>query len=202
MSEWKDLGPFLRDRPGFREEYSLCCARHALNVLLQRTMGLPAAPFVDPLRPAELIPRVFLSVVRAQGRYFPIQASTAASLVKAILKALGFDVTKFKAHILRSASIVAGVQAGEHVDNVLQAASVSKKVFSIFYDLPILSAPPNPVDSSVAGQAAAVNAISSSSNVPDAMGSTNLLHFRAPTSQQDSSGAFAPLRLANRSARM
>ena len=200
MSEWKDLGPYLRDRAGFREEYSLCCARHALNVLLQRTMGLPAAPFVDPLRPAEHIPRVFLSVVRAQGRYFPIQASTAASLVKAILKALGFDVTKFKAHILRSASIVAGVQAGEHVDNVLQAASVSKKVFSIFYDLPILSAPPNPVDSSVAGQAAAINVISSSSNVPDTMGSTNVLHFRAPTGQQDASGAFAPLRLANRAA--
>ena len=122
--------------------------------------------------------------------------------MKKILKALGFDVTKFKAHILRSAStcIVAGVEAGEHVDNVLQAASVSKKVFSIFYDLPIQVTPANPVDSSVAGQAAAINAISSSSNVSDTMGSTNVLHFRAPTGQQDASGAFAPLRLANRAA--
>ena len=139
-------------------------------------------------------------MVRAQGKYFPIQASTAASLVKAILKALGFDVTKFKAHILRSAStcIVAGVEAGEHVDNVLQAASVSKKVFSIFYDLPIQVTPANPVDSSVAESAAAVTAIVSTSNVRD--GSGLVLRGQPPANQGDASGVFAPLRLANRPA--
>ena len=198
MSEWKDLGPFLRDRPGFRPEYSLCCARHALNVLLHRTAGMPASPFVDPVRQAEHIPRVFLSVQRRQGQFYPIRAGTAATLVKKILKALGFDVTKFKAHILRSASIVAGVEAGEHVDNVLQAASVSKKVFSIFYDLPIQVTPANPVDSSVAESAAAVTAIVSTSNVRD--GSGLVLRGQPPANQGDASGVFAPLRLANRPA--
>jgi hypothetical protein len=142
----------------------------------------------------------FLSVQRRQGQFYPIRAGTAATLVKKILKALGFDVTKFKAQILRSAStcIVAGVDAGEHVDNVLQAASVSKKVFSIVEDLPLHGTPANLVDSSVAESVAAVTAIVSTSNVRD--GSGLVLHGQPPANQGDASGVFAPLRLANRPA--
>jgi hypothetical protein len=139
-------------------------------------------------------------VQRRQGQFYPIRAGTAATLVNKILKALGFDVTKFKAHtsILRSASLIAGVEAGVHVDNVLQAAFVSKKVFSIFYDLPIQVTPDNPVDSSVAESAAAVTAIVSTSNVCD--GSGLVLRGQSPANQGDASGVFAPLRLANRPA--
>jgi hypothetical protein len=52
MSEWKDLalGPCLRDRRGFRPEYSLCCTRHVLNALLHKTVGMPASPFVHHVR--------------------------------------------------------------------------------------------------------------------------------------------------------
>ena len=115
--------------------------------------------------------------------------------MKKILKALGFDVTKFKAHILRFASIVADVEAGEHVDNVLQTASVSKKVFSDFYDLPIQVAPVNLADSSVAESAGAVTAIVSALTLRDGFGL--VLCGQPSTNQGNASSAFAPLRLAN-----
>jgi hypothetical protein len=51
--------------------------------------------------------------VKRKGSYFPIKASTAGSLVKKILDELGFDVDKFKGHILRSASIAASVATSD-----------------------------------------------------------------------------------------
>ena len=47
-----------------------------------------------------------------------------------------FDVAAFQPHILRSASMRAAIDAGEAVDAVLQRASVSLKVFKVYYDLP------------------------------------------------------------------
>ena len=49
----------------------------------------------------------------------------------------GVDVSAFQSHILRSASMQAAIAAGEDVDLVLQRASVSLKVFKVFYQLPI-----------------------------------------------------------------
>ena len=52
------------------------------------------------------------------------------------MKAAGIDVSAFQPHILRSASMRAAIDAGEAVDAVLERASVSLKVFKVFYDLP------------------------------------------------------------------
>ena len=199
-SAWKDLGPYLSEQIGFREEFSLCCPRYALNVLLHRTADVPSHPFVDAKRPTEQIPRVFLSAVKRKGSYFPIKASTAGSLVKKILKELGFDVEKFKGHILRSASIAASVAAGEFVDDVLELACVSKKVFSVFYDLPVQAPSASPVIP-VADQAAAASAnllLSSTSVVTRRMdGVTRIEGRSAPSDQTESSGVFSSLTLMN-----
>ena len=212
FSAWKPIGPFLCDQPGFQPEFSLCCPRFALNVYMRRVSGLPVEPFIDPVRPAEEIPRLFLSSVRRHGKYFPIKSSTAASLVKSILEELGFDVSKFQAHILRSASIVAGIASGEPVDSVLAQASVSAKVFSIFYDLPLQAPTAAPVLDSGSGfhqrQAAkrkASNALSlfNSVNVP-VLGSGLQLApsvARPPSNQDETSGTFSGLRLMLRADR-
>ena len=75
---------------------------------------------------------------------------------------------------------------------------MSKKVFSIFYDLPIQVAPANPVDSSVAESAAAVNAMVSTLSVRDDSGLA--LRGKPSADQENASGTFAPLRLALRPA--
>ena len=51
--------------------------------------------------------------------------------------AAGVDTAYFKPHVIRSASIKARLSIGESIDKVLSMAGVSKKVFSVFYDLPI-----------------------------------------------------------------
>ena len=201
-SAWKDLGPYLSEQIGFREEYSLCCPRYAFSVLLHRTADVPAHPFVDAKRPTEQIPRVFLSAVKRKGSYFPICASTAGSLVKNILKDLGFDVEKFKGHILRSASIAASIAAGEFVDDVLELACVSKKVFSVFYDLPV-QAPSSTPSIPIADQAAAASAnllLSSTSVVTRRLDGVTRIEGRssAPSDQSESSGVFSSLTLMNR----
>jgi hypothetical protein len=138
--------------------------------------------------------------VKRKGSYFPIKASTAGSLVKKILKELGFDVEKFKGHILRSASIAASVAAGEFVDDVLELACVSKKVFSVFYDLPVQAPSASPVIP-VADQAAAASAnllLSSTSVVTRRMdGVTRIEGRSAPSDQTESSGVFSSLTLMN-----
>jgi hypothetical protein len=53
-------------------------------------------------------------------------------------------------HIPRSAFIVVGVEAGEHVDSVLQATSCRRKVFSMFYSMTTQITHTNPVDSPIA----------------------------------------------------
>jgi hypothetical protein len=132
---WKDLGGYLRDSPYFKDEFSLCCARHALEVYLARTADLPRAPFVDQLRPSEQIQRVFISVPKRQGEHYPIRPGTIGQVIKAILKKLGFDVTKFQGHILRSAALRATIDATQDPVATLSVASVSEKVFHIFYVL-------------------------------------------------------------------
>ena len=56
--------------------------------------------------------------------------------IKRLMKLAGIDVAAFQPHILRSASMRAAIDAGEAVDQVLQRASVSLKVFKVYYDLP------------------------------------------------------------------
>jgi hypothetical protein len=56
--------------------------------------------------------------------------------IKRLMKLAGIDVAAFQPHILRSASMRAAIDAGEDVDLVLQRASVSLKVFKVYYDLP------------------------------------------------------------------
>ena len=63
-------------------------------------------------------------------------------------------MNKFQPHILRSASMAARIAAGEDVDNVLRLASVSRKVFSTYYELPMGGETSGSVASSIGAQAA------------------------------------------------
>jgi len=140
--------------------------------------------------------------VKRKGSYFHIKASTAGSLVKKILDELGFDVDKFKGHILRSASIAASVATSEFVDDVLELACVSKKVFSVFYDLPV-QAPSSSHVISIVDLAAAASAnllLSSTSVVTRRMDGVTRIEGRssAPSDQTESSGVFSSLTLMNR----
>jgi hypothetical protein len=74
--------------------------------------------------------------------------------LKLLLKKAGIDVDKFQPHILRSASMAARIAAGEDVDNVLRLASVSRKVFSTYYELPMGGETSGSVASSIGAQAA------------------------------------------------
>ena len=143
-STWKHLGNYLHDAPGFRDEFSLCCARLALEVYLRRTADLPWSPYVDPKRPTEKLRRVFISLSKKAGKYHPIRPATVGSSIKGILKDLGFDVSKFQGHILRSASLRATIDVTHDPVRALNTASVSEKVFSIFYDLPKQAASATP----------------------------------------------------------
>eukprot|EP01052_Picozoa_sp_SAG31_P043364 SAG31_NODE_7200_length_1758_cov_32.971670_1_plen_110_part_00 len=70
----------------------------------------------------------------------------------------GIDTSKFKAHILRSASMRAAVDATGQLDTVLETACVSRKVFSIFYDLPV-AVPSGNVDSTTSAEASTASAM-------------------------------------------
>ena len=61
FSDWKDLGPYLHERPGFRPEFALCCARSAIETYLRRTYDANIAPWVDQNRPQEHVFRLFLT---------------------------------------------------------------------------------------------------------------------------------------------
>eukprot|EP01043_Picozoa_sp_COSAG02_P006764 COSAG02_NODE_195_length_29750_cov_79.793329_26_plen_158_part_00 len=72
----------------------------------------------------------------ASGRFAGLSPDTVSNRIKRIMLAAGIDVAAFQPHILRSASMRAAIDAGEAVDAVLQRASVSLKVFKVYYDLP------------------------------------------------------------------
>ena len=183
----KSLGPYLKDQPGYLPQFELCCPRLALEEYVLRVSRLQASPYVDPDRPAELLPRVFISVVPRAGLYFPIQSSSISSVIKKILKDVGIDVTRFKPHILRSASLAAAIAGGCDVDAALARASVSKKVFSIFYDLPISAAGPPAASGSAAALAPTASALTASalSGRPAASESA------PPSNHDEASGVFS-----------
>ena len=112
--------------------------RSAVEEYLRRTYNLPLQPWVDPSRPLERVFRLFVSTrtPRAVGRYAGLSSDTVSNRIKALMNAAGIDVSAFQPHILRSASMRAAIDAGEAVDAVLERASVSLKVFKVFYDLP------------------------------------------------------------------
>jgi hypothetical protein len=143
-STWKHLRNYLRDAPDFHDEFSQCCARQALEEYLRRTADLHWSPYVDPKRPTEKLRRVFISLSKKEGKHHPIRPATVGSSIKCILKELGFDVSKFQGHILPSASLQATIEATNDPVRALNTASVSEKVFSIFYDLPTQAAAATP----------------------------------------------------------
>ena len=65
-----------------------------------------------------------------------LSSDTVSNRLRDLMKAAGIDVSAFQPHILRSASMRAAIDAGEAVDQVLERASVSLKVFKVYYDLP------------------------------------------------------------------
>ena len=140
FSQWKSLGPYLSEIEGFRPEFGLCCVRSAVETYLRRTYDLPLQPWVDQERPLERVFRLFVTTTAPSNRdykYSGLKADTVAGRIKALMVKAGIDVTAFQPHILRSASMQAAISAGEDVDAVLQRASVSLKVFKVYYDLPV-----------------------------------------------------------------
>ena len=136
FSPWKSLGPYLSDLEGFRPEFALCCVRSAVETYLRRTYDWPLAPWVDEVRPLERVFRLFVTAVPQNGLYSGLKADTVAGRMKRLMEKAGIDVSAFQPHILRSASMQAAIAAGDDVDVVLQRASVSLKVFKVYYDLP------------------------------------------------------------------
>jgi hypothetical protein len=154
FSSWKDLGPYLSDVQGFRPEFALCCVRSAVETYLRRTYALPLAPWVDKVRPLERVFRLFVTTQKRRGFYCGLSADTVANRVKMLMEKAGIDVLAFQPHILRSASMRAAISAGDAVDAVLSRASVSLKVFKVYYDLPAGGASAGGVES-LDGKAAA-----------------------------------------------
>ena len=191
-SAWKHLGAYLCDSPGFREEFSLCCAKQALEIYLRRTADLPWSPFVDPKRPTEQLRRVFISLSKKRGKYHPIRPATVGSSIKGILKDLGFDVSKFQGHILRSASLRATIDATHDPVRALNTASVSEKVFSIFYDLPKQAASATPAVPGSLEDARAAATLVLAATLPTAPGDA------APSNHDESSGVFTRRSLVDR----
>ena len=186
MSAWKSLGNYLSEQQGFSDDLRLCCPRRALEEYLRRTSECAFSSFVDPERPGESLPRVFLSVTTRHGMCFPIISSTIGSLIKKILAEVGIDTSKFKAHILRSASIGTAVRGGEAIDSALDRAQVSAKVFSIYYDLPVAES----TRGASSASAGVASTLASSAAFPAAASQVGPAQA-APSNHADSSGAFS-----------
>ena len=169
FSPWKFLPKqYLAAMNGFREEFSLCCVRAALEEYLRRTYGLPLAPFVDPQRPNELVFRLFVTATAPAPlkKHSALTADSIAGRLKKLLAKAGIDVNAFQSHILRSASMQSRIAAGEDIDNVLQLASVSRKVFQTFYQLPMGGDSSGSLPSSVGAEVAALTFGRSASSSP------------------------------------
>jgi hypothetical protein len=138
FSEWKSLGGYLCDLEGYSPPFALCCVRSAVETYLRRTYDLPLQPWIDQARPLERVFRLFLTTTapRPHCAYSGLKADTVSNRIKRLMNLAGIDVAAFQPHILRSASMRAAIDAGEAVDQVLQRASVSLKVFKVYYDLP------------------------------------------------------------------
>ena len=154
-----------------------------IDEYVRRRWQMFVVPFVDPERPAEVLQRLSVSAVRQAGQFYTIRPGTIASLIKKIMADVGIDVTKFKAHVIRSAAIAAATTGGEQVDSVLQQATVSRKVFSIFYDLLVSAGSAIAVDSSsvVAPLAASVHLAGAAQSGDSA----------PPSNHGDTSGVFS-----------
>ena len=103
------------------------------------------------------------------------------------MRTAGIDVSRFKAHVLRSASMRAAIDSGELVDSTLERAVVSQKVFSIYYDIPVAQ---DSVQQSTDNAAAAPQAVSlaAASSVPLRIDS---VAASVPSNHSDSSGVFS-----------
>eukprot|EP01048_Picozoa_sp_COSAG05_P001305 COSAG05_NODE_43_length_25931_cov_49.314636_18_plen_170_part_00 len=64
--------------------------------------------------------------------------------LQAELQSVGVDIKKFQAHIIRSSSMKLAIGGGKPEDQVLRTAQVSQKVFSDFYNLPLVDATSEP----------------------------------------------------------
>ena len=112
--------------------------------------------------------------------------------MKDILKDLGFDVSKFQGHILRSASLRATIDATHDPVRALNTASVSEKVFSIFYDLPKQAASDTPAVPGSLEDARAAATLVLAATLPTAPGDA------APSNHDESSGVFTRRSLVDR----
>jgi hypothetical protein len=94
---------------------------------------------VDLDRPGERKTRLFISIHKADKgrRYIALKSPSIANRIKALLKAGGLDITKFQSHVLRHVSLNTQVSLGGNIDDVLARACVSKKVFALYYKLPL-----------------------------------------------------------------
>jgi hypothetical protein len=97
-------------------------------------------PYIPSDSPDESLRRFVLSLNASKaGEYINLKSSTIRQIREDALESVGIDVKKFQGHVLRSAAMAAGQKAGKTLEICLSDAMVSAKVFSLFYDLPILS---------------------------------------------------------------
>ena len=121
---------------------------------------------MDADRPQERKQRFFVTTVPKLGLFWECSSTTISNRVKLILKECGIDISKFQSHILRSASMAAvRDKTDEALKDVLHRASVSEKVFSSFYDLPI-SATAGQLDGSSVLPGAAANSVFAAAGQP------------------------------------
>ena len=139
MSPWIALGDYKFNSAGFQPKFHALCARSAIESYYRRTVSHSIAPTVDLDRPGERKTRLFISIHKADKgrRYIALKSPSIANRIKALLKAGGLDITKFQSHVLRHVSLNTQVSLGGNIDDVLARACVSKKVFALYYKLPL-----------------------------------------------------------------
>ena len=105
-----------------------------------RTAERVIVPYIPSDSPDESLRRFVLSLNASKaGEYISLKSSTIRQIRKDALESVGIDVKKFQGHVLRSATMAAGQKSGKTLEICLSDAMVSAKVFSLFYDLLILS---------------------------------------------------------------
>ena len=158
-----------------------------------RTKHLDVQIITNVSRPEEQsVKRFFIQLqksIKTNNQYGPLQASSIASLLKAELQSVGVDITKFQAHIIRSSSMKLAIGGGKPEDQVLRTAQVSQKVFSDFYNLPLVDATSEPEN--MLGAAAADCLMDAS--VPELTGTNAQTNMGEADSDNTSAGDYSSI---------
>lgn len=108
----------------------LICPVEALNQYVSKTESLRS-------QGQDRVTRLFIGCVKPHK---PVTSSTVARWLKTVLEKTGIDVSIFKAHSTRSASVSAAANLGITTKDILQAADwKTESVFQKFYYKPVMN---------------------------------------------------------------